>query len=91
MERINDEIKKMLKTLYMRKCIGGAHMPEEILLKRVKRIKNKKLRKEIGKQWKELEYYRYIKRMKKRTKKGMDFHVCLNPKAVFEIEQWLED
>jgi hypothetical protein len=91
MEQINKEVNAMLKKLYIRKCIGRAHMPEEILLKKVKRIKNKKYRKKIEKQWKELENCKYIIRMKKRTKKGMDFHVCLNPKVVFEIEQWLED
>jgi len=89
MERINKEVKALLGMLRTRKCIGGAHMPEEILFKRVKRIKNKKYRKEIDKQWKELENCKYIIRMKKRTKKGMGFHVCLNPKAVFEIERWL--
>ena len=75
--------------MHNQKCIGGKHTPEKLLFKKLKNIHDKKLRKAIEKQWKELEECGYIIRMKKRTKKGMDFHVCLNPKTVFIIREMI--
>lgn len=89
-EGICEEIKSVVRTLLTRKCIGGVHTPEAQLFRKFKNIHDKIIRKKIDEDWKQLENSGCIIRMKKRTKKGTDYHVSLNPKRVFEMKEWLE-
>ncbi|MBS3121726.1 hypothetical protein J4434_02485 [Candidatus Woesearchaeota archaeon] len=89
-EGINEEVKSIVRTLLTRKRIGGVHTPEAQLFRKFKNIHDKEIRKKIDEDWKQLETFGYLIRMKKRTKKGTDYHVSLNPKRVFEIKEWIE-
>lgn len=88
-ERISHEIKNALTILFNKKYIGNAHVPEEFIMKRLKNVHDKKLRRQIADEWKWLENEGYITRMKKRTSKGTDFHVSLNPKKIFEVKEMI--
>ncbi|MBI4453103.1 hypothetical protein HY636_00500 [Candidatus Woesearchaeota archaeon] len=88
-ERISGETRNILKVLFNRKSIGNAHFPEDLLFKRLKNIHDKQLRKLVDEEWKKLENEGFIVRMKKKTHKGNDFHVSLNPKRIFEVKEMI--
>lgn len=81
---MNKAIKALLTTLLNQKKIGGNHAPEKQLLISKIRWLGKEERKEFEKEYKELLNNEIILRAKKRTGKGFDWHISLNPKRVKE-------
>lgn len=82
MEELCYELKSVIRFLLTHKCVGGVHTPESFLFKRFKNVHDKQIRKKIAVQWFELEREGFIIRMKKRTRKGSDYHISLNPSFV---------
>ena len=83
--------KTILKKLFRHRIIGGKHTPEERMI----RYKTKWLQKEEIAEFDEA--YRYaineqlILRIKKRTGKGSDWHISLNPRKLKEIYDLIGD
>ena len=80
-------IKTIIFVLLNKKKIGGAHIPEDKVLKRLRWIKD---RKDFEKEYKHLVNQGYILRQKKKTGKGSDWHISLNPKHLKELYNLLE-
>ena len=85
--KLIDEVKLIIRKLLRQSCIGGVHTPEKPLFRRIKNLHNKILKKEIVKNWAELVNHGYIWRIMKRTKKGTDYHISVNPKKVYELKE----
>lgn len=86
----------ILKKLILQKLIrvnvwGGKHIPFDFVVKGVpEHYRNThKGKKTIEKALKELTNNRWIVILSKRTGKGSDNHVSLNPRKVSEIKQFL--
>jgi len=81
---MNKAIKALLTTLLSQRKIGGNHAPEKHLLVSKTRWLSKPEKKGFEKEYKELINNQTILRTKKRTGKGFDWHISLNPKSVKE-------
>ena len=81
---MNGTLKAMITFMLSKKYIGGKHFPEEKLIKsRTKWLQKEKL-KEFNQEYKELLNNVIILRKKKRTGKGSDWHISLNPRKLKE-------
>ncbi|MBU2637895.1 MAG: hypothetical protein KJ955_02895 [Nanoarchaeota archaeon] len=65
--------------------IGGAHIPEDKVLNRTIKWSNKHERREFEKGYKAAINEGLIMRVKKRTGKGSDWHISLNPRKLKTI------
>ncbi|MFH1649078.1 MAG: hypothetical protein ABIA93_00845 [Candidatus Woesearchaeota archaeon] len=86
---MNRALRALLLTMLNRRCIGGKHMPEQTLVK----SKTKWLRKAEAREF-DSEYRRALNsqlllRFKKRTGKGFDWHISLNPRKLGELNELL--
>ncbi|MBW2965717.1 hypothetical protein KY342_01285 [Candidatus Woesearchaeota archaeon] len=72
-----------------KKKIGGSHIPEDKTLKRIRWIEDKE-RKAFEKEYKDLINNGYIFRQKKKTGKGSDWHISLNPKRLKDLYDLLQ-
>ncbi|MBT4824344.1 hypothetical protein HN695_00085 [Candidatus Woesearchaeota archaeon] len=82
-----NEIKTILEDMYLFKYIGGRHTPEKKFLRKIIIILDKKQRREFIKEYKQIINDGLIIREFKRTKKGMDWHISLNPRKIKEIQE----
>ena len=79
---MNKAIQALLTTLLNKRKIGGSHIPEQLMLSSKTKWLSKGERREFNKEYKELINNQVILRSKKRTGKGYDWHISLNPKSV---------
>lgn len=86
---MNRAINALLMTLLNQRIIGGRYAVEHRIIKAKTRWLDRKERKEFEKEYKELVNQGIIIRAKKRTGKGYDWHISLNPKRVDEVTRWL--
>jgi len=84
-------LKELLKTLLSKKCIGGKHLPEDLLLKGILISLTKEGRKGFYRTYKMAINEHWIFRVKKRTGKGSDWHISINPQKLSEIYRGLEE
>ena len=83
---MNEIVKGLLHYLFNRKYIGERHIPEDRALKpRLKKM-SKKEQKEFYKYYHDLINEAIILRVKKKTGKGQDWHISLNPKSTKTIK-----
>jgi hypothetical protein len=82
---MNKAIKALLTTLLNQRKIGGNHIPEELIISSKTRWLNKDERRDFKREYKELINSQTILKVKKRTGKGFDWHISLNPKSVEEV------
>ena len=81
--------KIILEFLVKKHCIGGVHTP----LDRVKSCvqqHSKQDKKEFEKALHELVTDEWIVVMNKRTGKGSDLHISINPRKIEEVDDFLE-
>jgi len=83
-------IKTIIVVLLNKRKIGGVHIPEKKVLKRLGWIEDNE-RKEFEKDYKNLINQGCIFRQKKKTGKGSDWHISLNPKRLKELYELLEE
>lgn len=88
---------EIIKQLILQKLIrsntwGGKHSPRDFIMKGLpEQYRNQhKGRKAIEKAIKELTNNEWVFMITKKTGKGSDTHVSLNPRKVREIQQFLE-
>ena len=82
-----NEIKTILEDMLRFKYIGSRHTPEGKFLRRTIILLDKKQRREFVKEYKQIINDGLIIRELKRTKKGMDWHISLNPRKLKEIHE----
>jgi len=86
---MNDALKNVLQYLLHHHVIGGKHIPERFIIK-IKTIPlNKFQRREFFRDYKSLINQEVIFRQKKRTGKGYEEHISINPSYVEDIESWI--
>lgn len=87
---MNGALKDLIIFMLNRRYIGGKHTLEERLIN----SKTKWLRKEdyryFEKEYRELINNQSILRVKKRTGKGSDWHISLNPRRLKELNEMIE-
>jgi hypothetical protein len=87
---MNKAIIALLTTLLNQRKIGGNHIPEKLIISSKTRWLNKDERRDFQREYKELINNQTILRAKKRTGKGFDWHISLNPKSVEEALRIIE-
>lgn len=82
---MNDSLRKILNILWARKCVGGKHAPEDrIIVPKIKWM-NKNEQKQFMKEYQYFVDNAFVLRFKKRTGKGTDWHISLNPEKIDEL------
>ena len=71
--------------LLNKKYIGGKHTPEDKLIKSKTKWINPKDLIGFDKEYKKMINEGFILRTKKKTGKGSDWHICLNPRKLKEL------
>jgi len=81
----------ILTELIRRQKFGGAHTPLENITRNapVSFLQNKEGQKRIHKVLKELVNDGWVMVLKKRTGKGSDLHISINPRRIREISEYL--
>ena len=82
---MNRGAKDLLRHLLAKRCIGGKHIPESIVMAHLVFGLDRNRRRELEKDYRDLLNNGTIMRMKKRTGKGSDWHISLNPRKMDEI------
>lgn len=86
---MNEALKAVLTLMLNKEKIGGAHIPENKVLRyRVKQL-NKEERREFEKEYKNVINNGMILRVMKKTGKGSDWHISLNPRLLREIHEMI--
>lgn len=88
---MNKAIKALLTTLLNQRKIGGNHAPEHRLVVSKAKWLSKEERKEFEKEYKQLKSDQVIMISMKRTGKGFDWHISLNPKRVNDVYEMLSE
>ncbi|HLD05666.1 MAG TPA: hypothetical protein VJG90_08155 [Candidatus Nanoarchaeia archaeon] len=91
MNNIEDVKELVLRGLIKKGKFGGAHMPLDTILGHVsdKMLNDKKDRKIVDKAIRELVNNSWVIVLKKRTGKGSDLHISINPRRIKEIGEYL--
>ncbi|MBW2994901.1 hypothetical protein KY312_00975 [Candidatus Woesearchaeota archaeon] len=79
---MNNALRAVLMFLLNKRYIGGKHTLEDKLVKSKIKWLGAKERSEFKKEYKKLLNEGIILRAKKRTGKGSDWHICLNPRKL---------
>ena len=87
---MNIAAKAVLMHLLSKKYIGGSHTPEKKLIVSKTKWLNSNEKKKFDKEYKEMLNKEMITRQKKKTGKGSDYHISLNPRKLPEISEMLE-
>lgn len=87
---MNAAVKAVLICLLSRKYIGGSHTPEKKIVKSKTKWLEANEKKEFEKEYKSIVNKEIILRMKKRTGKGSDCHISLNPRKLSELNEILK-
>lgn len=90
-ESMNSKIIDLLKCLLSKKCVGGRHIPERKVIIRLVAHLSRSERRNFDREYKHMLNQGLIIRMKKRTGKGSDWHISLNPKKIEEVSGLLHD
>ena len=88
---MNNSLKAILIFMLSKKYIGAKHTPEKKLIRSKTKWLQKNERKEFQKEYNYLVNNKFIIKTKKRTGKGMDWHLCLNPRKIKEIFEIVGD
>jgi len=82
---MNEAIKEVLKLLLHKHIIGHKHFPEDLLIKNRIRHLPRYEQREFYEEYFTLVNKGYFWRLKKRTGKGTEWHISLNPEYLHEI------
>lgn len=86
---MNSSLKALIHYLLDHEYIGGRHTPEERLLRYKTRWIDKEDKFNFEKEYKQLVNQGFIIREKKKTGKGTDWHIYLNPHKLKELYELL--
>lgn len=88
---MHDALKIILTHLINKKYMGGRHTFEDRLIRLKTRHIERAERKEFDKEYKMLINEGFILRLKKRTGKGSDWHISLNPGKLKELKEKMNE
>lgn len=84
-------IESILLFLWNRHYIGAKHFPEKkLIISRTKWLSKREL-KSFERAYKQLLKNDYFIRLKKRTGKGSEYHLSINPKKLKEINELISN
>lgn len=86
---MNKNLETILLYLINKRIIGAKHTSENKLVQSKTKWISKEEKKEFAIQYKEIINKRIIIRVKKRTGKGSDWHISINPRKIKELNQIL--
>ena len=86
---MNLVLKDIIITMLSKKYIGGKHTPEEKLLNSKTKWLQKEDYRNFEKEYNVLINNQSILRTKKRTGKGSDWHIALNPRKLKELYEMI--
>ena len=88
---MNELLRKLLDLMYNKHLIGNKHIPEKLLM--VSKIKhlNKTEQNLFYEEYAYLIKKEFFFRLKKKTGKGSDWHISLNPEKIDEIKDYIKD
>lgn len=91
MDEINRAKRFILRELIKRKKIGGSHIPLDNVIRYLPEefLKDKRTKKIINFTLKELVNNKMVVVLKKKTGKGSDLHISVNPRKLKEIAELL--
>ena len=87
---MNGALKAIITVMLSKKCIGGKHTPEEKLINSKTKWLQKEDYRDFEKGYRKLINNQSILRTKKRTGKGSDWHISLNPRKLKELNEMIE-
>ena len=87
---MNNALKALLYFLLNKHIIGAKHFPEKKLIRSKTKYLKPPEQKEFEKEYKELLKQEFIQRFKKRTGKGSEWHISLNPRTLKEVYKHLQ-
>lgn len=88
---MNDGLRDMLDKMLRHHIVGAKHIPENLMIKSKLKHLDSRLKKEFYTEYELLLKQNYFIRLKKRTGKGSDWHISLNPEMMEEINNMLEE
>ena len=88
---MNAALKTMLNKMFRRNIIGAKHTPENLIIGSKLKHVNNYSKKEFYEEYHKLLRQNYFIRLKKRTGKGSDWHISLNPEMIEEIKELVEE
>jgi len=84
---MNDRLKRLIQILRNKNIIGHKHIPEQLVIKQLLKNYNNSVRKQFFSEYKEFVKKEYVLRLKKRTGKGTEWHISLNPEKAKELNE----
>ena len=92
MDAVNSIKEVILRTLIKKRNIGGKHTPLDNITKNIpdEFLHNKQGKKQIEEAVKELVNEKFVMILIKKTGKGSDLHISINPEAMAEISALLD-
>jgi len=87
---MNGGLKAILLFLLNKRYIGNKHFPENKLVSSRTKYLCQEEQKQFENEYKDLLNCLFLLRLKKRTGKGDDWHISLNPRKLKEIYEMLE-
>jgi len=88
---MNDKLKDLILFMFRHRIIGAKHFPEEKLIKSRIKYLDKNSQKQFYDEYYALVDSNYFIRLKKRTGKGSEEHISMNPEMIEDIYELLED
>lgn len=82
---MNPILRSVLLFLLNKRYIGGKHIPEDKVLKSKTKWADPKYLPDFNKEYKELTNKNFILKLKKKTGKGSDWHISLNPRRLKDL------
>lgn len=79
---MNQSLQKLLKWMFRKRIIGHKHFPENLLVKSKIYHLNKQLQKNFYAEYEELIRKEVFWRLKKKTGRGSEWHISLNPEKI---------
>lgn len=83
-------MKILIDIMVRKRYIGNKHFPERALMLRSSKGLSRQERKEFEDEYKSFLNGLFLTKLKKRTGKGSEWHISINPDKVKEIEEMSE-
>ena len=87
---MNQALKALITFMLSKKYIGGKHTQEDRLVKSKTKWLQQPDCSDFKKEYKQMLTDQYFIRLKKRTGKGYDWHISLNPRKLKQLYTLLE-
>ncbi|MBN2142130.1 hypothetical protein JW711_02250 [Candidatus Woesearchaeota archaeon] len=87
---MNEALKTLLTRMHRHCMIGGKHTPEKSFIMRLLKRLPRDEQKEFFREYRQLFDDDILIREKKRTGKGYDWHISINPRRAHDVKELLK-